>query len=114
MAHDPLFSTRADDPRFHPLLVAYRASLEGARETFVHALEGGQHDSVERQAHDLKGSGSSYGYPSLTEAARQLELAASQPQAREDLHENLQNTITVLDRILSGLASLAGPPPDSA
>jgi PAS domain S-box-containing protein len=39
-------------------------------------LESGDYDRVRRMAHDIKGTGTSYGFPPLTDAARVLEQAA--------------------------------------
>jgi HPt (histidine-containing phosphotransfer) domain-containing protein len=40
------------------------------------ALEEERLEDAERLAHRLKGAGGSYGYPTLSEVARSLELAA--------------------------------------
>ncbi len=39
-------------------------------------LKGGDYESLRRLAHQMKGAGGSYGYPMLTEAAKELEEAA--------------------------------------
>jgi PAS domain S-box-containing protein len=40
------------------------------------SVESGDYDRVRRMAHDIKGTGTSYGFPALTDAARALEQAA--------------------------------------
>ena len=40
------------------------------------SLAGGQLEELRRLAHQLKGAGGSYGYPSLTEACKALENGA--------------------------------------
>ncbi len=45
-------------------------------EAMHHAHADGQHREVQRLAHQLKGAGGAYGYPSLTEASRVLEDSA--------------------------------------
>ncbi len=40
------------------------------------SVESGEYDRVQRMAHDIKGTGTSYGFPPLTERARLLEQAA--------------------------------------
>ena len=50
--------------------------LPGQLDALCEALEEERLEDVERLAHRIKGVGGSYGYPTLSEAARSLELAA--------------------------------------
>jgi len=53
-------------------LARRKGSLAGLRDS----VQSGDFDQVRRMAHDIKGTGASYGFPPLTDAARALEQAA--------------------------------------
>lgn len=78
------------------LRAEYRAGLRRRIETlegYVPQLEGSEtaREAVRRQAHSLKGSGQTYGYPEITTAAGPCEAASD-----EDLLERLQALLDVL------------------
>ncbi|MCX5683037.1 MAG: response regulator, partial [Planctomycetota bacterium] len=77
-AADPevMRSQYADDPDLAEVLVKFVAGLPEQVESMSRASQAGLREELQRLAHRLKGAGGSYGYPSLTEAARQLEFAA--------------------------------------
>jgi PAS domain S-box-containing protein len=54
----------------------YLAKRKDGMAALRHLVEAGDCDRVRGCAHDIKGSGASYGFPPLTEMARQLEQAA--------------------------------------
>ncbi len=68
-----LRSERAEDPRFAPLLVRYLMSLREQREELRRAVAAGDGEAVRQLAHKLRGTGGSYGYPSITAAAAAVE-----------------------------------------
>jgi signal transduction histidine kinase/CheY-like chemotaxis protein/HPt (histidine-containing phosphotransfer) domain-containing protein len=72
----PMRSEFADDPEMASILEAFLARLDGQVDAMRRALANGCCDELQRLAHKLKGSAGSYGYPSLTDAARALEDAA--------------------------------------
>jgi len=77
-AGDPevIRSQYADDPELAGVLDQFVQGLPGQIEAMSLAAQAGLWEELRRLAHRLKGAGGSYGYPSLTEAARGLEEAA--------------------------------------
>ena len=71
-----LRSQFADDPDMTAAIAAFVARLPGILTTMSEALANNGHEELRRLAHQLKGAGSGYGYPMLTEQARKLEDAA--------------------------------------
>jgi len=72
------------DPEMARILETFIGRLAGQVEAMHHAHADGQHRELQRLAHQLKGAGGSYGYPSLTDAARVLEDVA---KAQDDTAE---------------------------
>ncbi|MGD0897415.1 MAG: PAS domain S-box protein [Thermoguttaceae bacterium] len=66
----------ADDPQLADILPGFVERLPGQLEALCKALEEERLEDAERLAHRITGAGGSYGYPTLSEAARSLELAA--------------------------------------
>ena len=79
----PLMSDLADDPEIAPILDAFVNRLGEQVLGMRDALAQGRWEELQRLAHNLKGAGASYGYPSLTEAARSLEDAAKAASAQD-------------------------------
>ena len=73
---EAIASEFANDPELASILDSFVEALPEKVAAMRLALGGGQHDELRRLAHQLKGAGGGYGYPSLTEAARALEAAA--------------------------------------
>jgi PAS domain S-box-containing protein len=69
-------SQYAGDPDLTGVLTQFVAGLPAQVEAMSLAARAGRREELQRLAHRLKGAGGSYGYPSLTEAARGLEDAA--------------------------------------
>jgi PAS domain S-box-containing protein len=75
VAESPVESLFADDPDIEPILNEFVANLAGYAGEMRLSLANGDYESLQRQAHKLKGSGGGYGYPTLTEASKRLEDA---------------------------------------
>ncbi|MBM4091545.1 MAG: response regulator, partial [Planctomycetes bacterium] len=73
---DAIVSQFADDRDFADILAGFVERLSNQSETLCKALEEDRLEDAERLAHQLKGAGGGYGYPTLSEAAKSLELAA--------------------------------------
>jgi PAS domain S-box-containing protein len=73
---DAIVSRFADDADIAPLIDIFVGHLSPQVDAMQHALTDGRCEDVQRTAHQLKGCGGSYGYSSLTDAARTLEDAA--------------------------------------
>ena len=91
----------SDDPEIMPLLDGFVARLEGQVREMRQSLANASYEDLHRSAHKMKGSGGSYGYPSLTEACVELELAAkAQDAAAAAVH--LDRVATLCDAIAEG------------
>ncbi len=66
----------ADDPDMVAVINDFVARLPLTLAAMSDALANNIHEELRRLAHQLKGSGGGYGYPSLTEKAREVEDAA--------------------------------------
>jgi signal transduction histidine kinase/CheY-like chemotaxis protein len=66
----------ADDPQLAGILPGFIERLSGQLDALCKALEEERLEDAQRLAHRLKGAGGSYGYPTLSEAAKSLEFAA--------------------------------------
>ena len=73
---DGIVSQFADDPQLAGILPGFIQRLSSQLEALCNALEEERLEDAERLAHRLKGAGGSYGYPTLSEVAKSLELAA--------------------------------------
>jgi CheY-like chemotaxis protein/HPt (histidine-containing phosphotransfer) domain-containing protein len=72
---DGIQSQFADDPDMADVIEQFLARLPGTMTAMTESLERSGHEDLRRLAHQLKGAGGGYGYPSLTEQARKLEDA---------------------------------------
>jgi PAS domain S-box-containing protein len=66
----------AGDPDMTDVTEAFIARLPDRMAAMSESLANNGHEELRRLAHQLKGAGGGYGYPSLTEQARKLEDAA--------------------------------------
>ena len=73
---DGIASQFADDPQLADILPGFVERLPSQLDALCKALEEERLEDAERLAHRLKGAGGSYGYPTLSEVAKSLELAA--------------------------------------
>ena len=69
-------ATSALPDRLSALVPEYLRAREADVETLANAMEAGKFCEVSHIAHRIKGTGSSYGFPRLTELAARLEQAA--------------------------------------
>jgi HPt (histidine-containing phosphotransfer) domain-containing protein len=68
-----LLSELAEDEDFRDTVAIFVASLLERMTTLAEAKERGDWGTVRVVAHQLRGAGGSFGYPSITEIAAQLE-----------------------------------------
>jgi CheY-like chemotaxis protein len=104
----PLRSAYAEDPDLAPILVDFVEGLAGQVERMRLALGGGAYEELKRQAHQLKGAGGSYGYPSLTDTAKRLEEAAKAHDT-EAAGMALGRLAALCDAIVRGAAAEPAP-----
>ena len=74
--NEGILSKFADDPQLAGILPGFVERLPHQLDALCEALEEERLEDAERLAHRLKGAGGSYGYPTLSEVAGSLELAA--------------------------------------
>ena len=74
---DAILSRFADDADLAGILDDVVGGLGQHLASMRRALSARQFDELQREAHQLKGAGGSYGYPDLTDAARVLEMTAN-------------------------------------
>jgi PAS domain S-box-containing protein len=75
-AEDMIFSSFAQDNDLVNLVEAFIAGLPQQMRVMRNQLAAGLFEELRRAAHQLKGAGGGYGYPTLTDAAASLENAA--------------------------------------
>jgi CheY-like chemotaxis protein/anti-sigma regulatory factor (Ser/Thr protein kinase)/HPt (histidine-containing phosphotransfer) domain-containing protein len=73
----PLKSELADDPEMAPLVENFLGKMGLKIANLNEYLSGNRLDELARLAHQLKGSGGGYGFPTISEAARQVERFAN-------------------------------------
>jgi PAS domain S-box-containing protein len=88
-----IISLYVDDPDIMPILEGYIVRLGGQVQDMRAALASAQFPDLQRLAHQMKGSGGNYGYPMLTEAAKDLEDAAKA--------KDIQSAAKALHRVAS-------------
>jgi HPt (histidine-containing phosphotransfer) domain-containing protein len=71
-----LYSELQDDPDLLPLIEHFVCRLIDKSDRMLELLKSRRFDEIAQLAHQLKGAGGGYGYPTLSEAARSVELAA--------------------------------------
>jgi len=71
-----IVSDLADDPDLAELIRTFTFNLGGRMEQVAACVEAGDLSGLARLAHQLKGTGTSYGFPTLTRAARAVEALA--------------------------------------
>ncbi|MCE5268564.1 MAG: response regulator [Planctomycetaceae bacterium] len=77
-ASQPVVSLLIDDPEVADIVPGFIGRLPGYVTSMREAYAAGRYEELQRSAHQLKGAGGCYGYPSLTDAGRTLEEAAKQ------------------------------------
>jgi len=101
-ASDPpvgvIASTFRGDPELLAILAAFVAALPRRLDQMRQAAATGQWDNVQRLAHQMKGVGGSYGYPCLSDAARDLESAARTSDAA-----SVMIALAELERLCAGI-----------
>jgi CheY-like chemotaxis protein len=90
-----------NDPDVAGILPGFVSRLDGQLAAMRDAFAGNHQEELQRLAHRLKGSGGSYGYPSLTEACRDLE-DASKTHNRAIANTALDTVAEIIDAIHNG------------
>jgi HPt (histidine-containing phosphotransfer) domain-containing protein len=99
----PLRSEFADDAEMSELVEFFLDDLTDRTETLCRAWLSGDNEEVCRLAHHLRGAGGGYGFPSITDAAAELEQAfAKEEMDAAQLTEKIESLIWLCRRATSG------------
>jgi HPt (histidine-containing phosphotransfer) domain-containing protein len=74
----PLVSELAADPDMSELVEMFVSELPARLKAMSEAMAGANYESLRRLAHQLKGAGGGYGFPSISTAAATLERSLLQ------------------------------------
>ena len=80
-----LRSPMSDDPRLAQILRMFLSNLEPKLDELVELMEAEERDGIAKLAHKLKGTGGSYGFPTISAAARAVEHEVREQGDSEDL-----------------------------
>ena len=94
----------ADDPDFADIIAQFVSGLSEKLWSMREALDEGDFETLRRLAHQLKGAGGSYGYPTLTDSAKVLEDAAK-VQDRESAGLAFASLFELCQAVISGQAA---------
>jgi len=98
----PLVSLFADDTGLAPLVRKFVDSLPGKVADFRAAVAASDRAAIESQAHQLRGVGSMYGYPAVTETCALVEAAVKEGEDLELIAELVEEFAELCDRIGRG------------
>jgi HPt (histidine-containing phosphotransfer) domain-containing protein len=96
----PVYSDFSDDPDYSELLNFFVEALPERFARLLELQENGETDSLRELAHQLKGAGGGYGFPGLSEAARELESACKEKN-QDPISERLDQLTEYMSRIVA-------------
>jgi CheY-like chemotaxis protein/HPt (histidine-containing phosphotransfer) domain-containing protein len=112
----PLTSELSGDPEFAELVELFIAGLPERINAVEGAVANLDVDTLSRLAHQLKGSAGSYGFPSITEAARDVEAGAKAHVELDRLRDQVDGLLQLCRRAHAGSTARAShmepPVPD--
>ena len=85
----PLVSDLASDPDFAELLTAFLSEMPKRISALETALSASDLGTLARLSHQLKGSAGGHGYPTITEAASDVERSAKAQAALDVLRKQV-------------------------
>ncbi len=91
-----ILSTKHDDAKFAPLLQQFLAGIPAMIAALRDAMAANDLEEVRTLTHRLKGSGSSYGFPVITEQARNCEQPLREGGGLEEIEEQFEELLTTL------------------
>lgn len=74
--HTPLVSEFADDPEMRDLVQMFIDELPDRMAGIEQALDAGDFQNAATLSHQLKGAAGGYGFPTITDAASEVETSA--------------------------------------
>jgi HPt (histidine-containing phosphotransfer) domain-containing protein len=101
-----LVSELANDPEFALLIDKFLNHLGPKIEKMSSYLSSRQLEDLAGLAHQLKGAGGGYGYPSITEAAREVENRAKSRTEIEEIEAAVAELTNLCQQAIAGGASM--------
>ncbi|MBN1347000.1 MAG: response regulator [Phycisphaerae bacterium] len=109
-----LFSDLSNDPDMVELLESFVAGLPGKAADLEALVSRGDVSALAELAHQLKGAGGGYGFPSITEAAREVEATArgldTTSPAEDDLRRLRGDVASLVDLCIRASEARQGNP----
>ncbi len=100
---DIITSEHSMDPDMMELVHTFVVQLPGRTERLLELVAEDNRPEIARLAHQLKGTGSSYGYPQLTAVARDLEQVALTSEYATQLTDTVGRMVDTCNAIERGL-----------
>lgn len=94
----PILSQFSEDPDYAEILAPFVDSLQQTSAAMQACHGAGDHSHLRVLAHRLKGSGTGYGFPGLTERAAELE-SAIKADATESIPARLDALLSYIERV---------------
>ena len=94
----PLISEYADDPDMEELVEIFLQSLGERMEQIRNSWDNWDVDTLTRISHQLAGAAGGYGYPSITDASREVERLLKGNQPRELTESALEHLWDLCER----------------
>lgn len=98
-----LLSDFGDDPEMMEIIEPFVRGLDERVATMRQAVSSADYDSLSCVAHQLKGAAGGYGYPSISEAAKLLELGARACEPGDKLEAAMNRVVSLCDGARRGL-----------
>jgi signal transduction histidine kinase/DNA-binding response OmpR family regulator len=99
-------SSRADNPRFLPILVAYLEHLQVQVDELLLAAQHREEETLVSLLHQLKGSGGSYGFEKLSGLAASCEALAREGEFGQALEAELALLVREMQAAINSLVML--------
>ncbi len=104
-----LHSDLADDPDMAPLVKKFLSNLTPKVASMEESLSSGRRDELGRLAHQLKGAGGGYGFPTISDAARSVEECVRDDADLQQLQHAVNDLKQLCVRALAGRQSESIP-----
>ena len=96
---EPPVSEMMNDERFRPILLKFLSGLPERMKAIETARVGGHDEDLLTLVHQLKGSAGSYGFPRISELARDCQDGLREQLPSESLEPKLNELMRELDRV---------------
>jgi CheY-like chemotaxis protein len=101
----PIYSSQDEKPGMPELILEFIEQAQRMAHQLEKSLEAGETGGAREICLGLAGSGSGYGFPLLTDAARDAIMALGTSQSRKDAESPLRRLVAICQRLRCGNAS---------